>query len=81
MRARSWLAIPAPILLLLFAGGCLSAAITERVSVSNAGEEGNGNSSLSAVSSDGRFVAFCSSASNLVPGDTNCRCRGPMRPL
>src|SRR5437867_3390116 len=45
--------------------------ITERVSVDSAGNEGNGGSSGPAISADGRFVAFASSASNLVPGDTN----------
>jgi Tol biopolymer transport system component len=44
---------------------------TERVSVSSAGEQGNGPSSDPAISADGRFVVFSSSASNLVPGDTN----------
>ncbi|HVF53018.1 MAG TPA: thrombospondin type 3 repeat-containing protein [Actinomycetota bacterium] len=33
--------------------------------------QGNGASSGSAISGDGRFVAFTSNASNLVPGDTN----------
>ncbi len=44
---------------------------TERVSVDSAGTEGNGASGVSAISADGRFVAFLSSAANLVPGDTN----------
>jgi len=44
---------------------------TERVSVSTAGVEGNGDSEYGAISGDGRFVAFESSASNLVGGDTN----------
>ncbi len=44
----------------------------ERVSVSNGGmEEGDRNSNKPSVSADGRFVAFESSATNLVPGDTN----------
>jgi len=42
-----------------------------RVSVSSGGVEGNGNSLSPRISSDGRYVAFISSASNLVPGDTN----------
>lgn len=45
--------------------------VTERVSVSSAGEEGNGESAQAAVSADGRFVAFQSSATNLVERDTN----------
>jgi Tol biopolymer transport system component len=44
---------------------------TERVSVDSAGVEGNGGSSRPAISSDGRYVAFLSGASNLVAGDTN----------
>ncbi len=48
-----------------------SAAVTERVSVSASGEEGNDASMDSSVSADGRFVAFASAASNLVSDDTN----------
>jgi Tol biopolymer transport system component len=44
---------------------------TTRVSISGSGSEGNGASGLAAISSDGRYIAFTSSASNLVPGDTN----------
>ena len=45
---------------------------TERVSVRRNGAQGNANSGSDVViSADGRFVAFLSSASNLVPGDTN----------
>ncbi|MEU4426814.1 hypothetical protein AB0F81_39850 [Actinoplanes sp. NPDC024001] len=46
-------------------------APTSVVSVSSAGQQGNSSSTSPAVSADGRFVAFESSASNLVPGDTN----------
>ncbi len=44
---------------------------TTRVSVGTDGAQGNGPSSNPAISGDGRFVAFESRASNLVPGDTN----------
>src|SRR5207237_6168551 len=44
---------------------------TERVSIDNAGNQANGGSTYAAISADGRFVAFVSSATNLVPGDTN----------
>jgi Tol biopolymer transport system component len=44
---------------------------TERVSVSSKGEQANGNSWRPSVSGDGRYVAFESGATNLVPGDTN----------
>jgi Tol biopolymer transport system component len=45
--------------------------VTERVSVSSQGTAGDNDSSLAAVSADGRFVAFVSLASSLVAGDTN----------
>jgi Tol biopolymer transport system component len=41
---------------------------TERVSIDSAGAEGNSDSYLPSISADGRFVAFLSSANNLVPG-------------
>ncbi len=44
---------------------------TTRVSVTTGGGEPNGSSSAPAISGDGRYVAFTSWASNLVPGDTN----------
>jgi hypothetical protein len=48
------------------------AGTTERVSVDSSGAEGDGNSSYaSAISPDGRFVAFGSDATNLVVGDKN----------
>lgn len=45
--------------------------ITERVSVNNLEAEGNENSSNASISTNGRFVAFMSTATNLVPNDTN----------
>src|SRR4028119_1251733 len=42
-----------------------------RVSVDSAGNQGNAPSFGPSISADGRFVAFTSIASNLVPGDTN----------
>jgi TolB protein len=51
--------------------------VTERVSVSSAGAQANGDStpgffsSWVTISADGRRVAFSSSATNLAPGDTN----------
>src|SRR5439155_580577 len=44
---------------------------TERVSVDSAGTQGNGASFEASISADGRFVAFASFATNLMPGDTN----------
>ena len=42
-----------------------------RVSVASDGKEGNGQSTASSISADGHYVAFSSSAFNLVSGDTN----------
>jgi hypothetical protein len=42
-----------------------------RVSLSDDDTEGNGFSDWPTMSADGRYVAFNSDASNLVPGDTN----------
>ena len=47
--------------------------ITEWVSVNSSGVQGNSFSSEPSLSLDGRYVAFFSFASNLVPGDTNNR--------
>jgi Tol biopolymer transport system component len=44
---------------------------TERVSRDATGVEGDGDSYAASLSDDGRFVAFHSHASNLVPGDNN----------
>jgi Tol biopolymer transport system component len=56
---------------------------TVRVSLSSSGKQANGGShNPPSISADGRFVAFASQASNLVPGDTNDRwdafLRGPL---
>jgi Tol biopolymer transport system component len=65
-----------PIALLLplataFPSQLVSARIIERVSVASDGSCATGDSSQASISADGRFVAFESLASNLVPGDTN----------
>jgi Tol biopolymer transport system component len=44
---------------------------TERVSVNSSGVQAINASFLGAISADGRFVTFASSAPNLVSGDTN----------
>ena len=44
---------------------------TERVSVDSAGGLANQGSLQPRISADGRYVAFVSNATNLVPGDTN----------
>ncbi|HZQ48224.1 MAG TPA: hypothetical protein VFC07_14505, partial [Verrucomicrobiae bacterium] len=45
--------------------------ITTLISISTNGGFGNGVSRSSVMTPDGRYVAFVSAASNLVPGDTN----------
>ena len=51
---------------------------TERINVDSNGTQANGDSFQATISDDGRFVAFQSSASNLVSGDTNsCDSGGP----
>lgn len=47
------------------------AGTTTLVSVNLSGTSGNRPSMLPSISADGRFVAFQSAASDLVPGDTN----------
>jgi Tol biopolymer transport system component len=44
---------------------------TECVSVDSSGAQGDGDSTWPSISADGRYVAFDSVATNLVPGDTN----------
>ena len=76
MRSRHHLVFFSVILLLVFfvsgvAHAFAVAATTTRVSVDSAGVQGNGRSARNSTSADGRYVAFGSLASNLVPGDTN----------
>src|SRR5262249_22987265 len=47
------------------------ASRTTRISVASDGTQADGDSFLPTISGDGRYVAFGSFASNLVPGDTN----------
>lgn len=49
----------------------LQTGVTERVSLNSSGVQGNANSGHPTISSDGRYVAFHSDATNLVAGDTN----------
>lgn len=49
------------------------AGTTMIVSVSSSGGQANASSSSPSISADGRYVAFVSSATNLVAGDTNGR--------
>jgi Tol biopolymer transport system component len=58
-------------LVLMSNASVASQAATSRVSVDSAGNQANGSSDAPAISGDGRYVAFPSFASNLVPGDSN----------
>lgn len=58
-------------LMLAAASPAWAQGITERVSAGLGGAQGNGESYGATISASGRFVAFQSKASNLVPGDTN----------
>jgi Tol biopolymer transport system component len=49
----------------------LQTGATMRVSTDSSGNQGNFWSCAPAISGDGRYVAFNSWATNLVPGDTN----------
>ncbi len=51
----------------------LTTGLTTRVSTGANGTQANSSSGNSAISGDGRYVAFRSLASNLVPGDNNSR--------
>src|SRR2546427_12938040 len=70
-RQRRVLSSVALVLLTALWGWSAGAQTTERVSVTSGGTEGNGASLGSALSADGRFVAFDSAATDLVAGDTN----------
>ena len=68
------IALLAPVALLSVVPANAGPGVTTRVSVDSAGNEATGGfvgSDSPAISADGRFVAFRSEASNLVPGDTN----------
>jgi Tol biopolymer transport system component len=52
-------------------GGVTFGQVTTRISVDSSGTESNGHTGDAAISADGRYEAFYSDATNLVPGDTN----------
>lgn len=49
----------------------VQSGVTERVSIANDGQQGDGESTFTSLSDDGRYVAFISAATNLVTDDTN----------
>lgn len=68
---RFGLSFATGLLLIGLAATSAGAFDVQRMSVASDGTEGDGSSTTSAVSADGRVVAFVSAASNLVPGDAN----------
>jgi len=68
---RFGLSFATGVLLIGIAAAPAGAFGVERVSVATDGTEADASSTTSAISGDGRHVAFVSAASNLVPGDTN----------
>jgi len=54
----------------IFVRDCLTDTTT-RVSIASDGTQSNGASSIPSISADGRYIAFYSTATNLVLGDTN----------
>jgi Tol biopolymer transport system component len=70
---RVAVASAAVLAVLCFAGPAFGAT-AERISVSAAGAQGDAASYSASMSADGRYTAFVSMASNLVPGDTNNGC-------
>ena len=59
------------LLALILTGACIRVAMMIPGRGVTAEDEANGDSAMPAMSADGRFVAFESTASNLVPDDTN----------
>jgi hypothetical protein len=51
--------------------GAVAASSTSELDLAPDGQQANGLPSAVAVAADGRYVAFASTATNLVPGDTN----------
>jgi Tol biopolymer transport system component len=47
---------------------------TTRISIATDGSQGDDNSGISSLSSDGRYVVFTSESTNLVTGDNNLYC-------
>ena len=70
-RSRIYMLCSAVAIVVGSSGSALAAGPTQRASVGPSGIQGNGPSSVAALSTTGRFVAYWSDATNLVPGDTN----------
>jgi Tol biopolymer transport system component len=72
-RAPAWVAVVVAAGSMAVPAGAAPVVHTVRVDVSTGGAVGNGDTDGSgiAMSADGRLIAFASSATNLVAGDTN----------
>ena len=73
MRVAAPIIITLAALVLVSAASSATTAGTVRVSVSSDQKEGDRPSWTAGISANGRYVAFTSQATNLVPGDTNER--------
>jgi Tol biopolymer transport system component len=71
MKRKGWLFLVLGLFFLVQAGGVAWSQVTERVSVDSAGSDANGASDNPSTSSDGRYVAFESGATDLVPVGSN----------
>jgi Tol biopolymer transport system component len=74
LRARTAQAAAFGVAIALVPAGAAMAAdkqTTTRISVGYDGSEANGGSNAPSISNDGRWFAYSSNATNLVPGDTN----------
>jgi len=71
MKTRALWAVGLALAAVLWLPSFATGGTTERVSVDSEGNQANGTSSGRSISADGRFVAFGSTASNLVPSDAN----------
>src|SRR6185295_4944019 len=73
MRQRHFVTAMAAALASANARGPARAQGTARISLDSAGGQANRQSDTVSLSANGRFLAFISSADNLVAGDSNAR--------
>ena len=71
MERKTLLLFSFGLFLLVQAGGICWSQTTERVSVDTSGGNGDNGSNAPSISSDGRYVAFQSAATDLVPTGSN----------
>ena len=73
MKVAAWTIISLAALVLVSTAPSATTARTMRVDVSSSRQQGDRPSFTAGISANGRWVAFTSQATNLVPGDTNDR--------